>query len=63
MNVDRKVIKMQSELPEFVHYYGDWFWSGKQTAWLKSLLLFFDGIVLALPDRTADRLTSIVQGS
>jgi hypothetical protein len=48
--------RMPPNVPEFVHYYGDWFWTDEQTAWLKSLLLFFDGIVLALPDQAADRM-------
>lgn len=56
MNADRKVAKMQPGVPEFVHYYGDWFWTDEHTAWLKSLLLFFDGIALALPNETVDGL-------
>lgn len=41
--------------PEFVHYYGDWFWHSEElTSWTKSLLLFFDGIALALPSEVAD---------
>src|SRR5450756_2585759 len=42
--------------PEFAHYYGDWFWDDSLTGWVKSLLLFFDGIALALPAATAARL-------
>src|SRR5207249_239385 len=34
---------------EFAHYYGDWFWPEERTGWVKSLLLFFDGIALAMP--------------
>ena len=34
---------------EFAHYYGDWFWPEERIAWVKSLLLFFDGIALAMP--------------
>jgi hypothetical protein len=33
-------------VPEFAHYYGDWIWNEELTGWVKSLLLFFDGIVL-----------------
>ena len=38
---------------EFAHYYGDWFWPEERIAWVKSLLLFFDGIALAMPRATA----------
>jgi len=41
---------------EFAHYYGDWIWEEKLIDWVKSLLLFFDGIALALPEATAERL-------
>jgi len=43
-------------IPEFAHYYGDWIWDEELTDWVKSLLLFFDGIALVLPPETADRL-------
>jgi transcriptional regulator with XRE-family HTH domain len=46
----------ESVRPEFAHYYGDWIWTEKQTDWIKSLLLFFDGIALALPQSMASRL-------
>lgn len=42
--------------PEFAHYYGDWDWRGGMNDWVKSLLLFFDGIALALPEDRAERL-------
>jgi len=49
-NIDR------SQRPELAHYYGDWFWNDKQIGWVKSLLLFFDGLALALPPDTAANL-------
>jgi hypothetical protein len=41
---------------ELAHYYGDWFWNDRQIGWIKSLLLFFDGLALALPSETATYL-------
>ena len=46
----------QPQRPELAHYYGDWFWNDKQLGWVKSLLLFFDGLALALPPDTAASL-------
>jgi hypothetical protein len=46
----------QLSRPEFAHYYGDWMWRVELTDWVKSLLLFFDGLALALPSETAMRL-------
>jgi hypothetical protein len=43
-------------IPEFAYYYGDWIWDEELTGWIKSLLLFFDGIALALPPERANRL-------
>jgi hypothetical protein len=43
-------------IPEFVHYYGDFIWDEELTGWIKSLLLFFDGIALALSPEMADQL-------
>jgi hypothetical protein len=43
-------------IPEFAHYYGDWIWDEELTGWIKSLLLFFDGIALAVPSARADQL-------
>jgi AcrR family transcriptional regulator len=42
--------------PELAHYYGDFIWDVEQTNWVKSLLLFFDGIALALPAANAAQL-------
>jgi hypothetical protein len=42
-------------IPEFAYYYGDYFWHEDLTGWIKSLLLFFDGIALALRSEVADR--------
>lgn len=41
---------------EFAHYYGDWIWEEEVTAWVKSLLLFFDGIALIIPEARAEQL-------
>ena len=43
-------------IPEFAHYYGDWIWEEELTGWIKSLLLFFDGIAMAIPPERADQL-------
>ena len=43
------------QVPEFAHYYGDWIWDEELTGWIKSLLLFFDGIAMALPTERAER--------
>jgi len=42
--------------PEFVHFYGDWIWGKDLTGWIKSLLLFFDGIALGIPHDVANYL-------
>jgi hypothetical protein len=44
----------ESSAPELAHYYGDFTWNLGQTDWIKSLLLFFDGIALALPSAWAE---------
>jgi hypothetical protein len=43
-------------VPEFAYYYGDWIWNEELTAWVKSLLLFFDGIALSVSPARADEL-------
>jgi hypothetical protein len=53
------MISLRSETPrkqEFAHYYGDWIWDEKLAGWIKSLLLFFDGIALAIPPARASQL-------
>ena len=42
-------------IPEFAYYYGDWIWDEELTGWIKSLLLFFDGVAMALPSERAER--------
>jgi len=42
--------------PEFAHYYADWIWGRQDADWMKSLLLFFDGIALAVPPEMATAL-------
>lgn len=41
---------------EFAFYYGSLIWEVELTDWVKSLLLFFDGIALSLPEARAERL-------
>jgi hypothetical protein len=43
-------------IPEFAYYYGDWIWNEELTGWVKSLLLFFDGIALSVSPARADEL-------
>src|SRR5580658_7510685 len=53
------MISLTSEAPrrpEFAHYYGDWIWDEELTGWVKSLLLFFDGIALSVSPARADEL-------
>jgi hypothetical protein len=40
---------------EFAHYYGDWIWKQELTDWVKSLLLFFDGIAIGIPESRAEQ--------
>ena len=56
MNEKTSLSNDTPRVPEFAHYYGDFIWDEELTGWIKSLLLFFDGIALALPPATADRL-------
>jgi hypothetical protein len=32
-------VMSETQSPEFVHYYGDWFWTEDKMSWLKSLAL------------------------
>jgi hypothetical protein len=41
---------------DFAYYYADWIWPSDSTDLMKSLLLFFDGITLALPSHLAQRV-------
>jgi hypothetical protein len=50
------VEEVKRPLPEFAHYFGDWVWRSDLTGWVKSLLLFFDGIAVAVPFRVANFL-------
>lgn len=44
------------QVPEFAHYYGYPVWNEKFADWVKSLLLFFDGIALTLPETEMEQL-------
>ena len=53
------MIRLSNEIPripEFAHYYGDWIWDEELTGWVKSLLLFFEGIALSVSPARADEL-------
>ena len=41
---------------EYAYYFSDWIWSGGSTDFMKSMLLFFDGLALALPPELATEL-------
>jgi hypothetical protein len=41
--------------PELAFYYGDWTWREELIDWIKTILLFFDGIATALPTKTAEQ--------
>jgi hypothetical protein len=41
---------------DFIYYYADWIWPSKASDWMKTLLLFFDGVALALPSDIATRV-------
>jgi hypothetical protein len=50
---------MESSTPqvaEFAHYYGYPVWNEEFADWVKSLLLFFDGIALTLPSTEMEQL-------
>lgn len=39
-----------SQLSELAYYYPEPFWLAQESSWVKSLLLFFDGVAILLPD-------------
>ena len=45
---------------DLAYYYADWIWPPASSDWMKSLLLFFDGLALALsPDLLTKLSTKI----
>lgn len=36
--------------PELAYYYPEPYWLAREGSWIKSLLLFFDGVAILLPD-------------
>lgn len=38
------------ELSELAYYYPEPFWLAQESSWIKSLLLFFDGVAILLPN-------------
>jgi hypothetical protein len=43
------------QLNELAYYYPEPYWLAHETSWIKSLLLFFDGIAILLPDYMSGR--------
>jgi len=41
---------------EFAYFYSDWIWPTESIDWMKSLLLFFDGCAISLPNELAMRM-------
>lgn len=44
-----------NELSELAYYYPEPFWLARESSWIKSLLLFFDGVAILLPDYMSGR--------
>lgn len=45
----------QPEPSEFAYYYPEPYWLTHESSWIKSLLLFFDGVAILLPDYMSGR--------
>jgi hypothetical protein len=43
------------QLDELAYYYPEPYWLARESSWIKSLLLFFDGIAILLPDYMSGR--------
>jgi hypothetical protein len=43
------------QLKEFAYYYPEPYWLSQESSWIKSLLLFFDGVAILLPDYMSGR--------
>ena len=43
------------EPSEFAYYYPEPYWLAHESSWIKSLLLFFDGVAILLPDYMSGR--------
>lgn len=44
-----------NELSELAYYYPEPYWLANEGSWIKSLLLFFDGVAILLPDYMSGR--------
>ena len=44
-----------NEVSEFAYYYPEPYWLARESSWIKSLLLFFDGVAILLPDYMSGR--------
>ena len=44
-----------SPVTDLGYYFSDWIWRGESSVFMKSMLLFFDGLALALPSDIANR--------
>lgn len=42
-------LAVAESLPELAYYYPEPYWLSRQSSWIKSLLLFFDGVAILLP--------------
>jgi len=54
-NVDKSHIAETNELSERAYYYPEPYWLAHEGSWIKSLLLFFDGVAILLPDYMSGR--------
>jgi hypothetical protein len=45
-----------SERPELAQYHTAWTWPSQEMDWMKSMLLFFDGVAWLAPGARRDRL-------
>lgn len=48
--VTRSVFPGAEQLPEFAYYYPEPYWLAHESSWIKSLVLFFDGVAILLPN-------------
>lgn len=45
----------EAQLAELAYYYPEPYWLARESSWIKSLLLFFDGVAILLPSYMAGR--------
>jgi hypothetical protein len=58
MEVEVKIVSSESattaNINDYAYYVSDWIWPSQRVNLMKSMLLFFDKITLALPEDLAD---------